>query len=1199
MGAVRSSILLLLGAVLIALGAVWLHSRTPSVGQQVAEIQQSFIALEQRTTAQLLLVESQGRPLSEMQAVWNDENIGFVHYKAGKAVAWSSVLFPFAPSVGPRGSIKDGLVQLANGWYICKTRVNNDEVLVAYALVQTTYGYENRYISSAWNPALNVDADHRMSYSATGTHVLKFANGTEAGHVRLAATTAQLPLASAIMWLLAGLLAAIALWRLANVWEKTYGAAWVAGGFALGLIALRGIMLYAAVPSAWYGLPLFGPEQYASSALTPSLGDLLLHVLCALVVVLRVQRIALPQGNKLTSGILVLAQLVVWPVLLLLHTLVVDAAFPLDLNMPFALTWYSILALGITFIVLVCYYLVVRWLLGALPTSTQHWSKILVPFLVGWMLSAACAWGKMHHFVGVGMGAVVVGFMLAMRFWGARLQGFSLLTPTVVVFSIFATVVLQLELHTNEHERRETLARRLTLQQDPITEYLFKELETEITSNRDLRNSLAQLPESDEKALRLVRNTLSYDHWNRYKAVINIYDANGHLLATDQTVSGPNYHEIEQQFAASQPTLSANLRYTGNWETNAGYLARMTISGRRTQPDLVLYIALTPQGTGDAIGFTDLFIDEGVSLTQAIEGYSFARYQNGELKAQAGEYRYSLNANQFDSAKGDYACIVSDGEDHLVFRPYDDAVVVVSRRQQTLLGHLTIFSYLFLFYFGCAVLLSLVTGAVAISLLSQKSFRNRINLAMAGMITVSLLVIGLLTVYYVVHEYSTRSRIIITEKSQSVLIELEHKLSDKTQFEPQDRELLSVLLSKFSKVFFTDINLYGLDGSLLATSRPRLFGEGLMAEAMDAVAFEAMTVSKRSSFVQSERIGKLDYQAAYVPFRNDKDEIIAYLSLPYFAQQYGLQQEVISLLAALINIYVFLIVIAVVLALVISNRITEPLRIIRDGLRDLRLDKANRAIEWNSQDEIGELVKEYNRTLRELVRNAEMLARSERESAWREMAKQVAHEIKNPLTPMKLNIQMLERSYRDGAPDMGERIERMSRTLIEQIDALSNIASEFSNFAQMPQSVLVKVDVCEVMESITSLYQDASARVLFGKKPSEKCYVMADKEQLLRVFNNLIKNALQAIPENRVGAITLCLVADGEQWIASVQDKGSGIPEELRNRVFVPNFTTKSAGMGLGLAMVQRIVESANGRIWFETESGVGTTFFVALPRVD
>jgi nitrogen fixation/metabolism regulation signal transduction histidine kinase len=322
------------------------------------------------------------------------------------------------------------------------------------------------------------------------------------------------------------------------------------------------------------------------------------------------------------------------------------------------------------------------------------------------------------------------------------------------------------------------------------------------------------------------------------------------------------------------------------------------------------------------------------------------------------------------------------------------------------------------------------------------------------------------------------------------------------------------------------------------------------------------------------------------------------MSLPYFARQYGLQQEIFSLLAALINIYVFLILLSVVLAIIISNRITEPLRFIRESLRNLKLDQTNRAIVWTSKDEIGELVEEYNRTLNELVQSAELLARSERESAWREMAKQVAHEIKNPLTPMKLSIQMLQRSKNDGVDDLDERIDRMAKTLIEQIDTLSNIATEFSSFAQMPGSNMESIDLRELLKSAVSLHQGSEAEVLLQLPTDGPSIIRADREQMLRVFNNLIKNGIQAIPEERRPQIVIALKHQDQHWLVSVSDNGTGIAEELREQIFAPNFTTKTSGMGLGLAMVKNIVDLANGRIWFETDLGKGSTFYISFPAV-
>ena len=248
-------------------------------------------------------------------------------------------------------------------------------------------------------------------------------------------------------------------------------------------------------------------------------------------------------------------------------------------------------------------------------------------------------------------------------------------------------------------------------------------------------------------------------------------------------------------------------------------------------------------------------------------------------------------------------------------------------------------------------------------------------------------------------------------------------------------------------------------------------------------------------------------------------------------------------------------------------------------------------------DEIGSLVSEYNRMILELSKSAELLAKSERESAWREMAKQVAHEIKNPLTPMKLSVQHLKRIWKDDAPDGDQKMERLTQTIIEQIDTLSSIATEFSNFAKMPKANLERVDVQQTLLNIIDLFNDSNdIEILFHNQTIENRIVLADKEQLLRVFNNIMKNAIQSIPKERKGIIEIDLKLENDSYTISIKDNGGGIASDVLDKIFVPNFTTKTGGMGLGLAMVKSIVEEFNGKIWFETKSDEGTIFYVSLP---
>jgi nitrogen fixation/metabolism regulation signal transduction histidine kinase len=235
--------------------------------------------------------------------------------------------------------------------------------------------------------------------------------------------------------------------------------------------------------------------------------------------------------------------------------------------------------------------------------------------------------------------------------------------------------------------------------------------------------------------------------------------------------------------------------------------------------------------------------------------------------------------------------------------------------------------------------------------------------------------------------------------------------------------------------------------------------------------------------------------------------------------------------------------------------------------------------------------------LKEVERSASLLAKSERESAWREMAKQVAHEIKNPLTPMKLRVQHLQRAWEDQKPDFDERLKNFSKSLVEQIDTLTNIANEFSHFAKMPKARIEKIDFSEAIRSSLDLFQENNKISLeFFDQTDGSAFIRADKDHLTRVFNNLITNAIQAIPDNRPGTITITLKRDREQYLVEVKDNGEGIPEEQQDRIFVPNFTTKRTGTGLGLAMVKNIVENSRGEVWFKSVPDVGTKFFISFP---
>lgn len=1174
-------------------------NETEQLRQTAEAIQQSISEMDAALQRVLSEIKDDDAELNSFRSLWNEKRVGLIVYQDNRAVHWTTNVIPFKESFDDRHRPTDGIVHLTHSWYLCRTIEHDGQLLVAYALLASDFDFENRYIENGWSEHITADPRFRLTQSELQQYpILLDGTVSEIGLRVLERVSTNGHFSwDTTVWLAFIILLLITIWFSAN-WIGTFTSVTVSDiVFVLLLGIIRTLMIWWEMPSGLYSSELFGPTPHATSALIPSLGDLILHLITIYLILLRIGKREWTIENNYLQRFLAISVpvILIWPLWLLFQILVTNSSFSLDLNSPFSLNAYSFIGLGTSFLGLLNFYLIYRKLTLLLASSKRTWN-VLLPWLMLGTAVLLLLLGLTPFGIATAVtSGLLLGLLMLSRQWLENRSGIYYHAPNVLVFSIIACLMLTDATTQNEHEARATLARKLDQKQNPITEFLFNDLQEEISTDRQLRVALSSQRLNAEEVLGNIHQKLSYDHWNRYQNIIDIFNADGGLMMSDRERTGPNYFELQNVYENALPTISENLRYVSAFGTQGGYLARIEIQYPRRKEKLITFITLIPEKSDDILGFTDLFVDEEYSTSRQLEGYSYAIYQDGELLDHNGDFAYSLTSQNYRQLQGDVNCINNYGYSHFVSKPIEGRLVVVSKPENGVIDFLTTFSYLFLFYLACTGVVALLSGQLIQGIRERTSFRNRINLAMSSVSFISLLLIGVLTVVYVINEYNDRNKEMISEKSKSVLIELEHKLQGQGPLE-NNQEMIAVLLNKFSKVFFTDINLYHLDGHLLATSRPRLFDEGLMAEVIDPEAYEEMRFGQRSSFIHEETIGKLTYLTAYVPFKDEKGQVVAFMSLPYFARQFGLQQEIFSLLATLTNIYVFLILISVVLALFISNRITEPLRIIRESLRNLKLDQTNRAIEWQSKDEIGELVQEYNRTLNELVRSAELLAKSERESAWREMAKQVAHEIKNPLTPMKLSIQMLQRSKNDGAEDLDQRIDRTSKTLIEQIDTLSNIATEFSSFAQMPKSNIERINLKELLEGAAELHRNSEATISLNIEANENCFAQADREQMLRVLTNLIKNGIQATPDEVQPEISLGLIRNGSSWIVSVKDNGSGIPEELREKIFVPNFTTKTSGMGLGLAMVKNIIETCNGKIWFESEIGKGTVFYISLP---
>jgi len=404
-------------------------------------------------------------------------------------------------------------------------------------------------------------------------------------------------------------------------------------------------------------------------------------------------------------------------------------------------------------------------------------------------------------------------------------------------------------------------------------------------------------------------------------------------------------------------------------------------------------------------------------------------------------------------------------------------------------------------------------------------------------------------------------------------------------------------IHELSDIHNLEINIYSLEGKLLKSSKSR-FSIDAVDPPIPKYILKLVQSSVEKRYVDIKNIDGKKNRSSYSLIKDDKFKPLGILNLPYVEDDSYYQTELQNFLIRLAQVYTFMLLVAFAVAYFLSSYITKSLKTISDKLSETSLNQKNEKIvlEANSK-EINLLIKAYNGMVDELEESALKLAQSEREEAWREMAKQVAHEIKNPLTPMRLTVQSFQRKFDPKDPNLKQKLNDYSETLIQQIDTMSSVASAFSNFASMPAQQNETLNVVNVVELTMDIFNE---EYVHFKAEEEEIISKIDRTQLIRIITNLVKNAIQAIPESQENkAVCVNIKKESSNVIITVADNGIGIGTENFNRIFEPKFTTKTSGMGLGLSIIKNIIENYNGTITFESQKGKGTTFKVSLPIIN
>ena len=590
--------------------------------------------------------------------------------------------------------------------------------------------------------------------------------------------------------------------------------------------------------------------------------------------------------------------------------------------------------------------------------------------------------------------------------------------------------------------------------------------------------------------------------------------------------------------------------------------------------------------------------------------YSYAKYIDDRLVSYKGNFPYPtvsfVSGNSRLASEDSHVLRMKDNV-HFVNMVSENEVIVISRKQRSATAYFTSFSYLFLMIY--AILFLFVRQENKKQIFKKNFFRKRINTIL---FTSSLLILASMAVISVLFVYKRNEANmydLMSTKINTIQALMETRVRQASSWQDLLHPDIISSLENIGNTTKSDITLYTPEGKVFHSTNPEVFEKQILGSRINEDAYKNIRYMHQRFFIHREKITDYRYWMLYAPVFNDNRQMIGIISTPYTDRNYDFRREAFSHAALIINLFLLLLIASLLLSTRELNRIFSPL--VEMGKKMDKTDIHNpEYIIYKREDEISTIVDAYNRMQEDLAASTKMLASAERDKAWSEMARQVAHEIKNPLTPIKLEIQRLIRLKQKGNPAWEEKFDKVADVVLEHIDILTDTANEFSTFAKLYSEEPVLINLDKILKEQLLIF-DNKENVKISYIGLEDAYVMAPKPQLIRVFVNLITNAIQAVEihqkelmENEgefiSGKIFIGLrnsTKDGYYDIV-FDDNGAGVKEENLDKLFTPNFTTKTGGTGLGLAISRNIITKCEGEISYRKSYALGgASFTVTLPK--
>ena len=1122
--------------------------------------------------------------------------------------------------------------KLPNGWYVVSKKSYESPSGLLYALVSVIpvkwqYYVQNQYLKNYFVGAEEVQDQYDVSLAETPMRISDL-NGHALFYLKQVKESSDRDnIYSLLLRILGAILVLFFVQRLARYYleKKRYLVSFMV--LVIPVILLRILSYFLPIPIIFRQFDLFRPQIYYSDPIFRSLGDLLINSILFIWFVLFIRfsyrftpRPSLvdtrPKRYAVVGGVSLLMIAITLLCGHIVSSLVSDSEISFDVLNFFTLNIYSVIG----FIVLSCvatgYFFIIQILLQPLREAIDG----------NWFIFYVCVAIIGLVFLSFEFHAPHLTFYLCVLIWLLAfiylLSKISLVIDTyhlvstrfifwLFFFSVSITLVIIVQNRKKEIEERKAVAVNLANRSDPFGENLVNFILTDF-SNESLKGIFNRFRNRAEN--RYLKDSFINENFsgylNKYDTRIYTFDSSENPLFNEDSTTFNSLNAIIQ--TQGKPTGTPDLYYYDISYDRFNYIGRKEITDSLQRKEGYIFIISTPKRYKSDAVYPALFLKGNNSSIDNSTIYSTAIYNNNQLSTSNNDYPFPTSIDPSMFTYNEFRIVNRNNYEELWYRADEGRVVVIARQNHYFIESITLFAYLFCSFLVIIVLFNFLNRLLRHGIRSEglKSFwqftiRNQVHGTILLISVFSFFIIGITTILFFISRYHSNNRERLSRTIHVMENEIRRtidtlSLGGRTldEFDSTANGKLAETVNRLSGIYAVDVNLYNTGGNLKVSSLPLPYTKGIVSKKMDPRAYYHLSALKDVQFSQEQMIGSLEYLSNYVPVRDESGKEYAFINIPYFESQSNLEDEISNFLVTIINLNAFIFLIAGIIAVFIANRITRSFSIITSRMKEVNLEKTNEEIVWNRKDEIGELVNEYNKMVKKLDVSAQLLAKSEREGAWREMARQVAHEIKNPLTPMKLNLQYLQLAIDNNSPGVKKISTYVANILLEQIDHLSKIASDFAHFANIGNTRNTLFDLNTTLRHVASLFSTTANLQVRTDLHSGEILIEADKTQINRLFTNLLQNAAQAIGEGRPGVIEITSALQAGRVIVSVRDNGSGIPEAMRQKIFIPNFTTKTSGTGLGLAMCKGIVEKLNGRIWFETKEGAWTVFFIELPVV-